>query len=167
MYQSISTNCISKVRENVYSLYKHAFIGGSMYLLSQCQCISRRMRDKEKRKTLCAPGALRECRTRQYSAGNERKQVLGSMDQRTPCSIMAILSARRAVERRWVMKMTVFVLSPLSERASRSTVSNTRFCACASNEAVLTAGIQREMPVDINMAKLTGSSKSSSSTSGR
>ncbi len=53
----------------------------------------------------------------------------------TPCSIMAILSARRAVAKRCVMNMTVFFRSPLG-RDICSIVSKTCFCACASREAV-------------------------------
>jgi hypothetical protein len=45
----------------------------------------------------------------------------------TPCSIMAILSALRAVDSRWVMKITDLVLCPVGPRDIASTVSNTWF----------------------------------------
>lgn len=62
--------------------------------------------------------------------------------RRTPCSIIAILSALRAVDRRCVMKMTVFVFLPvplrpsLPERQISSSVSNILRCACESRDEV-------------------------------
>ena len=55
---------------------------------------------------------------------------------RTPWCIIAILSARRAVASRCVMKTTVLARCPSAVRETASTVSNTRFCACASSDAV-------------------------------
>ena len=54
----------------------------------------------------------------------------------TPFSIIAILSARRAVESRCVMNMTVFSFSPDDDRDIFSIVSKMLFCACASSEEV-------------------------------
>lgn len=56
--------------------------------------------------------------------------------KRTPRSIIAILSARRAVESRWVTKMTVFVLLPDGDPEIRCMVSKILFCACASSDDV-------------------------------
>ena len=54
----------------------------------------------------------------------------------TPFSSMAILSARRAVDSRCVIKMTVFVRSPVGDVEICSTVSKILLCACASSEDV-------------------------------
>ena len=60
--------------------------------------------------------------------------------QRTPCSIMAILSARRATESRCVMNSTVFTFGPPPSapgpRAMESMVWNILFWACASRAEV-------------------------------
>lgn len=56
--------------------------------------------------------------------------------ERTPFCIIAILSARRAVDRRCVIKITLLILSPVGAHETRATVSKTRFCACASSDDV-------------------------------
>ena len=55
---------------------------------------------------------------------------------RTPFSIMAILSARRAVVSRWVIQITVLTRSPDGRRDTSSIVSNISFWACASSADV-------------------------------
>ena len=54
----------------------------------------------------------------------------------TPFSIMAILSARRAVVSRWVIQITVLTRSPDGSRDTSSIVSNISFWACASSADV-------------------------------
>ena len=55
---------------------------------------------------------------------------------RTPFSIIAILSARRAVVSRWVIQITVLTRSPDGRRDTSSIVSNMSFWACASSADV-------------------------------
>lgn len=64
----------------------------------------------------------------------------------TPLSIIAILSARRAVESRCVMNTTVFVRFPSVSREICSTVSKKCFWACASSDDVCAAGKQTKKP---------------------
>lgn len=62
----------------------------------------------------------------------------------TPFSIIAILSARRAVDSRCVINMVVFIRSPFSEREIWSIVSNILCCACASKDDVCMVDSMRD-----------------------
>lgn len=66
--------------------------------------------------------------------GKEKRK--GRRRERTPLSIIAILSARRAVESRCVMNTTVFVLFPNGDADMRPMVSNILDWAWASRDDV-------------------------------
>ena len=83
---------------------------------------------------------------------------------RTPFSIIATLSARRAVERRCVINMTVFRLLPDGGWEIFVIVSKIWFCACASREEVYVE-CQR-LKKSSGKRTRTGSSNKSKSTLG-